>query len=67
MCGWETSEKLSVNDFKEVEDISKFDERFITSYKKKSDGRCCLEVDTHYLENLSNKIVNNCCWLEKDL
>ena len=44
-------EKLTINDFKWVENISKFDERFIKSYK---DVRDFLEVDNQYLENLHN-------------
>ena len=44
-------EKLTINDFKWVENISKSDERFIKNYK---DVRDFLEVDNQYLENLHN-------------
>ena len=33
--GWTTSKKLPVNDFKQVEDLSEFDECFIKSYNEK--------------------------------
>ena len=35
--GWPMPQKLQVNDFKWVEYISNFDERFIKSYSKESD------------------------------
>ena len=44
-------ENLTINDFKWVENISKFDKRFIKNYK---DVRDFLEVDNQYLENLHN-------------
>ena len=48
------SQKLAVNDFKWVEDISEFDEIFIKSYNEESDEGYFLEVDFQYLENLHN-------------
>ena len=46
------SQKLPVNDFKWVEDISEFDEGFIKSYSEESDGGYFLEVDIQYPEKL---------------
>ena len=37
--GWAMSQKLSVSDFKWVEDISEFNEDFIESYNDESDER----------------------------
>ena len=42
---WKMSQKLPVNNFKWVKDISKFDESFITSYNEESNKGCFLEVD----------------------
>ena len=44
------SQNLPVNDFKWVEDISKFDERFIKSYNEESDEGYFVEVDVQYPE-----------------
>ena len=44
-------QKFSVNDFKQVEDISEFDEIFMKSCNEESDEIYFLEVDTQYLEN----------------
>ena len=48
------SQKLSVNDFKWVEDISNLNEEFIKSYNDKSDKENFLEVKIQYYENLHN-------------
>ena len=48
------SQKLRVNDFKWVEDISKFDGSFIKSYNKERDEGYFLEVDVRYPKNLHN-------------
>ena len=48
LCEWTMSQKLSVNDFKCVEDISEFNEDFIRSYNAESDEGCFLEVDVQY-------------------
>ena len=37
LYGWALSQKLPVNDFKWVEDISEFNEDFIKSYNDESD------------------------------
>ena len=44
-------QKFSVNDFKQVEDISEFDEIFMKSCNEESDEIYFLEVDIQYLEN----------------
>ena len=49
---WAISQKLSVNNFKLVKNISRFDNRFIKSYDEKSDDRYFLEVDVQYSEKL---------------
>ena len=46
------SQKLSVNDFKWVEDTSEFNEDFIKSYNAESDEGYFLKVDVKYPENL---------------
>ena len=51
---WTMSQKLLVNNFKWVKDISKFDEGFIKSYNEESDGEYFLEVAVQYPENLHN-------------
>ena len=45
LYGLTMSQKLSLNEFKFVENISEFDESFIKSYNKESDERYLLEVD----------------------
>ena len=41
-------QKLSVNDFKWVEKLSKFNERFIKSYNENSDIGYFFELDVEY-------------------
>ena len=48
------SQKLPVNDFKWVEDISEFNEDLIKSYNGKSGEGYFLAVDFQYPENLHN-------------
>ena len=48
------SQKLSVNDFKWVEDTSEFNEDFIKSYNAESDEGYFLKVDVKYPKNLHN-------------
>ena len=45
---------MPVNDFKQVEDISEFNESFIKSYNGKNEEIYFLEVAIQYLENLHN-------------
>ena len=54
LYGWAMSQKLPVNGFKCVEDISEFDESFIKSYNEESDEGYFLEVDIEDPENLHN-------------
>ena len=48
------SRKLSVNGFKWVKNLSKFDERIIKDYDGNSNKRYFLEVDVEYLKKLLN-------------
>ena len=48
------SQKLPIKNFKWVTHISKFDERFITSYNEESHKGYFLEVDVQNPENLHN-------------
>ena len=45
LYGWAMSQKLPVNDFKWVKNISKIDKDFIKSYDEDSDKGYILEVD----------------------
>ena len=51
LYGLAMSQKLSVNEFKWVEDIYEFDESYTKRYNDKSDERCFLEVDIQYPDN----------------
>ena len=48
------SQKLPVNDFKWVEDISEFNEDFVKSFNDESDEGHFLEVDVQYPEKIHN-------------
>ena len=52
LYGWTMSQKLPVNGFKWVEDISDFNENFIKSYNDESDEGYFLEADIQDPENL---------------
>ena len=54
LYGWAMSQKLTVNGFEWVEDISEFDESFAKSYNAENDERYSLEVDVKYPEKLHN-------------
>ena len=54
LYGWAMSQKLPVNDFKCVEEISEFDKSFIKSYNEESDERYFLEIDVKYPKNSHN-------------
>ena len=47
-------QKLPVNNFEWIKDISQFNEDFIKNYSEESDKGCFLEVDVQYLEKLQN-------------
>ena len=46
------SQKLPVNNFQWIKDISQFNEDFVKSYNEENDEGYFLEVDVQYLENL---------------
>ena len=52
LYGWAMSQKLPVNGFKWINDVSKIDEKFIKNYDEDSDKRCILEVDVKYPRKL---------------
>ena len=52
MYGWAISQKLPVDGFKWVKDVSKIEEDFIRNYDEHSDKGYILEVDVEYLKNL---------------
>ena len=54
LYGWTMSQKLPVNGFEWVEELSEFDERFIKNYNENSDKGYVLEVDVEYTTNLFN-------------
>ena len=45
---------MQVKNFKQLKDISKFDESFIKNYNEESDKRYLLEADVQYSKNLHN-------------
>ena len=58
LYGWAMSQKLPVNSFKWVKDLSKFNESFIKNYDENSDKGYILEVDVEYPKNL-HKLHND--------
>ena len=54
LYGWAMSQKLPVNGFKWVEDLSQFDESFIKNYDENSHIGYFLEVDFDYPKELFN-------------
>ena len=54
LYGWAMSQKLPINGFKWVEDLSDFNESFIKNYDENSDRGYFLEVDADYPKNLLN-------------
>ena len=51
---WATSQKLPVNSFKWIKNVSKFDEGLIKNYNENSNKRYILEVDVEYPKNFLN-------------
>ena len=49
LYGRTISQKLLVNGFEQVENLSEFDEGFVKSYNEKSKEGYFLEIDIHYL------------------
>ena len=52
LYGWAMSQKLPVNRFKWVNDLSRFNEDFIKNYNENSDVGYFLEVDVEYPKKL---------------
>ena len=52
LYGWTMSQKLSVNGFKWVNNVSEIDEDFIKNYDVADDIDSFLEVDIEYPKNL---------------
>ena len=52
--GWAMSQKLPVDSFKWVKDLSKFNESFIKNYDENSDKGYILEIDVEYVKKLFN-------------
>ena len=52
LYGWAMSQKLPVNGFKWINDVSKIDEKFIKNYDEDSDKGCILDVDVKYPRKL---------------
>ena len=52
LYGWAMSQKLPVDGFKWVKDVSKIDEDFIKNYDEHSDKGYILEVDVEYPKHL---------------
>ena len=54
LYGWAMSQKLSVNGFKWIKRLSKFDELFIKNCDENSDKGYILDVDVEYPKKLFN-------------
>ena len=54
LYGWAMSQKLPMNGFKWVKDLSQFNESFIRTYDENNDIGYFLEVDIDYPEKLFN-------------
>ena len=52
LYGWGMSQRLRVNGFEWMKQLSEFDERFIKNYDENSDKRYILKVDVKYPKNL---------------
>ena len=54
LYGWAMSQKLPINDFRWVEDLSKFNESIIKNYDENTDRGYFLEEDVEYPKILFN-------------
>ena len=54
LYGWAKSQKLAIDGFEWVEELSKFNESFIKNYDENSDEGYYLEVDVEYPKKLFN-------------
>ena len=52
LYSWLMLQRLSVNNFEWIENISEFNEDFIKSYNEQSDEACFLEGDIQYPKKL---------------
>ena len=52
LYGWAMSQKLPANGFKWVNNLSRFNQKFIKNYNENSDIGYFLEVDVEYPKNL---------------
>ena len=52
LYGWAMSQKLPVNGFKWINDISEIDEKFIKNYDEDNDEGCILKLDVKYPRKL---------------
>ena len=57
LYGWAMSQKLPVNGFKWINDVTEIDEKFIKYYDEDSDKGYILEVDVKYSRNYMIYIV----------
>ena len=62
--GWAMSQKVPVNKFEWIKDISKFNENFLKKYNKESDEGYFLEVDVQHPEKL-HELHNDLPFLPK--
>ena len=54
LYGWAISQKLPINRFERVKNLSEFNEDFVKSYDENSDKGYFVEVDVNYLKKLFN-------------
>ena len=54
LYGWAMSQKLSVNAFKWMNDVSEINEEFINNYDENNDKEFILEVDVKYIRKLND-------------
>ena len=54
LYGWAMSQRLLVNGFECMEQLSEFDESFIKNYDENNDKGCILEVDVEYPRKIFN-------------
>ena len=52
--GWAMSQRLPVNGFEQMQQLSEFLERFIKNYNENNNKGYILEVDVEYLKNIIN-------------
>ena len=65
LYGWAMLQKLSVNNFKRIEEPSQFNEDLIKNYNGKSDERYFLEVDFKYPQKL-HELGNDLPFYQKE-